>query len=175
MAPLLTSSISIAVQKKLIEKAYTQGERLGLSVWCMDEAGPYQAVPQSGHHWAPLGIPERYPHEYIRGGTAKMQQGLKVKFTIRACPPPLRALLVMDNLTGHKTPDLVNWMVDHGVMPIYTPIGGSWLNMAESIQHIIVGRALSGSHPQSAGEIIDWLEALVEPKSNAFRVGRQTC
>jgi hypothetical protein len=41
-------------------------------VWCEDEAGPYQAIPQSGHSWQPTGAPERYLHEYLRGGTAKL-------------------------------------------------------------------------------------------------------
>jgi transposase len=46
-------------------------------------------------------------------------------------------------------------------MPLYTPLGGSWLNMAESVQRIIVPRALSGQHPKTAQEIIDWLEQTV--------------
>jgi hypothetical protein len=46
-------------------------------------------------------------------------------------------------------------------MPLYTPIGGSWLNMAESVQRILVRRALSGQYPQSAQEIIGWLEQTV--------------
>ena len=41
-------------------------------MWCEDEAGPYQAIPQPGHHWQPVGAPARYPHEYLRGGTAKL-------------------------------------------------------------------------------------------------------
>lgn len=44
----------------------------GLALWNEDEAGPYQAIPQPGSHWAPEGEPERVPHEYIRGGTAKI-------------------------------------------------------------------------------------------------------
>src|SRR3989442_780572 len=46
-------------------------------------------------------------------------------------------------------------------MPHYTPVGGSWLIMAESVQRIIVRRALAGQHPQSAQQIIDWLEQTV--------------
>src|SRR5215210_6698550 len=38
-------------QKKLIEQAYTLGAQLGLSVWCEDEAGPFQAVPDPGVSW----------------------------------------------------------------------------------------------------------------------------
>lgn len=59
-------------QKKLIEHAYREGERLGLTVWCADEAGPYRAIPRPGSSWQPAGEPARYPHEYVRGGTAKL-------------------------------------------------------------------------------------------------------
>src|SRR3954465_6428107 len=59
-------------QKKLIEQAYTLGAQLGLSVWCEDEAGPFQAVPHSGASWQPRGRPAQQPHEYIRGGTTKI-------------------------------------------------------------------------------------------------------
>jgi hypothetical protein len=75
--------------------------------------------------------------------------------------PPLRILLVLDNLAGHLSPDLVGWFFEHGVMPLSTPIGGSWLNMAESVQRIIVPRALAGQHPKNAQEIIAWLEQTV--------------
>ncbi len=73
--------------------------------------------------------------------------------------PPLRLLLVLDNLTGHKTPAFVVWLFAHGIRPLYTPLGGSWLNMAESVQRIVQGRALAGQHPQTSAEIIAWLEA----------------
>lgn len=75
--------------------------------------------------------------------------------------PPLRILLIWDNLAGHLTPDLIGWLFEHGVMPLYTPLGGSWLNMAESVQRILVRRALSGQDPQTQAQIIDWLEQTV--------------
>ncbi len=59
-------------------------------------------------------------------------------------------------LSGHLTPDLIGWLFWHSVMPLYTPLGGSWLNVAESVQRIIVPRALTGQHPKNAREIIDW-------------------
>ena len=74
--------------------------------------------------------------------------------------PPLRMLLIWDNLTGHKTPSFVDWLVQHGIMPLYTPLGGSWLNMTESIQRILKQRALAGQHPSQPQEIIAWLEAV---------------
>jgi DDE superfamily endonuclease len=184
-----------------------------------DEAGPYQAIPHPGACWQPEGHPVAQPHEYERGGTAKLltlfrpstgelrakgvtsapnavlhpwlQEQLRVVLTeiekqqpAETLPPeeerplyarwetwlghppgrplpPLRILLVLDNLAGHLSSDLVRWFFDHGVMPLYTPIGGSWLNMAESVQRIIVRRALSGQHPQTAEQVIEWLEQTV--------------
>jgi len=55
-----------------IEQAYTVGELVGLPVWCEDEAGPFQGIPQPGGSWQPEGMPDREPHECFRGGTAKM-------------------------------------------------------------------------------------------------------
>lgn len=188
-------------------------------MFCQDEAGPYQAIPQPGHSWQPTGQPARQPHEYVRGGTVKLltlfrpatgqvwarpvdrapnavlhpwlkeeltailaalpvtiepvdpvttravwtlwQAGLSQPFTLPTELPPLRALLVWDNLAGHKTPELVLWLCAQGVMPLYTPLGGSWLNMAESIQRIVVRRALAGQHPESTAEVKDWLTATI--------------
>jgi hypothetical protein len=179
----------------------------------MDEAGPYQAIPQPGACWYPQGLPGRRPHEYVRGGTAKLltlfrpatgelraepvrsapnavlHPWLKQELTaiLAACPPPaelvpgtrwndwhaagqdplpadlprLRLLLVWDNLAGHHTPTMVQWCLAHGILPLYTPIAGSWLNMAESIQRIIVRRALAGQHPQTTQQLMDWLAATV--------------
>jgi hypothetical protein len=194
----------------LIEDAYTLGASLGLSVWCEDEAGPFQAVPHAGESWRPEGDPARQPHEYVRGGTAKVltlfrpadgrvrvegatacpnsvlhpwlkrelaaiiaalptppptagasraawdrwQEGLKTPLTLPAELPPLRVLLVLDNLSGHKTVDFVLWLFAQGIMPLYTPLSGSWLNMAESIQRVLKRRALAGEYPSSPGEII---------------------
>lgn len=203
-------------KKKLIEQAYTGGEGRGLVTWTQDEAGPYQAIPQPGHHWAPEGDPERHPAEYIRSGTAKLltlfhpasgvvrvkgvesscnavlhpwlkeqltailshlpppredltpeenrflwerwQEGLVVRFTLLKDLPPLRMLLVWDNLRGHKSAELLCWLMAHGIMPLYTPLGGSWLNMAESLQRILSRRALEGQHPKSPAEIMTRLE-----------------
>jgi hypothetical protein len=76
--------------------------------------------------------------------------------------PPLRMVLIWDNLKGHKTASLVNWLIGHGIMPLYTPLGGSWLNMSESIQRILQRRALAGQHPTQPKEIIAWLEAVAQ-------------
>jgi DDE superfamily endonuclease len=205
----------------VIEQAYEQGEGAGIVQLCEDEAGPYQAIPQPGASWQPEGHPVLQPHEYERGGTAKlmtlfrpatgqlrakgvlsvtnavlhpwlkeqlaeMLAAIEKAYPREALPPeaerpryaqwetwlghaprgkplpPLRILLVLDNLAGHLSYDLVLWFFEHGVMPLYTPVGGSWLNMAESVQRIIGPRALAGQHPTNAQQSIDWLEQTVQ-------------
>jgi hypothetical protein len=206
-------------KKRLIELAYEQAEAAGIVQVNEDEAGPYQAIPQPGASWQPEGHPALQPHEYERGGTAKLLTlfrpatgELRAKGVLSApnavlhpwlieqltevlaeiekahpraelppeeqrpvCArwetwlgypprnpePPLRIVLMLDNLAGHLSYDLVRWFFDHGVMPLYTPVGCSWLNMAESVQRIIVHRALSGQHPTDAEQVIDWLEQTV--------------
>lgn len=194
--------------------AYRGAEAAGLELWCQDEAGPYQAIPQPGASWQPEGEPARQPHEYVRGGTAKLLtlfrpatgavrakgvthapntvlhpwlkeelMAILAELPAPTCPeqerraaarwatwlgheprtslPPLRVILVWDNLAGHLSWTIVEWLLQHGIMPLYTPISGSWLNMAESVQRILVQRALAGQHPASAQEVIQWLEDTV--------------
>jgi hypothetical protein len=198
----------------MIEQAYRGGEAAGVPVWCQDEAGPYQAIPQPGASWQPTGDPTRQPHEYVRGGTAKLLTLLRpatgeVRATgVTNAPnavlhpwlqaaltavlaqlptetrpeaerpplarwetwlghppreplPPPRLILVWDNLAGHQSWTIVRWLFAQGILPLYTPLSGSWLNMAEAVQRILVRRALAGQHPQCAAEVIEWLEATV--------------
>ena len=83
-----------------------------------------------------------------------------MRITLPAKLPPLRVLLVLDNLAGHKTPEMVLWLFAHGVMPLFTPLGGSWLNMAESIQRVLKRRALAGGHPTDPAEIMARFESV---------------
>jgi hypothetical protein len=201
-------------KKGAIDLAYRLAEAAGVPVWCQDEAGPYQAIPQAGAGWAPVGEPTRLPHEYVRGGTAKLLTLLRpatgelrakgvtnatnavlhpwlqaeLAAVLATLPvvtipederpplarwaawlghaprdplPPLRLLLIWDNLAGHLSWPIVRWLFQHGVMPLYTPLSGSWLILAESIQRIVVRRALEGQHPQSQQELIAWLDDTV--------------
>ncbi len=57
---------------------------------------------------------------------------------------------------GHKSVALVSWLFAHGIMPLDTPVSGSWLNMAESIQRVLKRRALAGPIPTRPAEIMKW-------------------
>jgi hypothetical protein len=189
-----------------------------LPVWCQDEGGPYQAIPQPGASWQPVSEPARQPHEWIRGGTAKLLLLFRPKTgQVRAQPverapnavlhpwlkreleqilaelgpaaadpparpagfwwsdwgwseeqighwrelPPIQLILIWDNLAGHHTWEVVRWCVERGILLLYTPLAGSWLNMAESLLRILGRRALAGQHPQRAAEVMEWLAATV--------------
>ncbi|MBV8097305.1 MAG: transposase, partial [Acetobacteraceae bacterium] len=88
----------------------------------------------------------------------RWQEGLRKPLELPEILPALRLLLVLDNLAGHLSKVLVAWMLTVGILPLYTPLSGSWLNMAESFQRILKRRALEGQHPQSSAEIITRLE-----------------
>jgi len=92
----------------------------------------------------------------IRASWERWQAELTRTLTLPADLPPLRLLLIMDNLAGHKTRVFVEWLIAHGVLPLYTPLSGSWLNI-ESVQRIIVHRALDGTAPTSPQDIMQWL------------------
>jgi hypothetical protein len=89
-------------------------------------------------------------------------EGLSDRPQLPLVMAPLRMLLVIDNLKGHKSPELVRWLFQHGIIPLYTPLAGSWLNMAESIQRILERRALEGQHPTTPEQIITWLETAAQ-------------
>jgi hypothetical protein len=78
-----------------------------------------------------------------------------------AGPPALRLIVILDNLKGHHTRAFVQWCTERGILLLYTPIAGSWLNLAEPLQRIVVRRALAGQHPETATQVMDWLAAQV--------------
>jgi len=88
------------------------------------------------------------------------QEGLSLPITLLLDLPPLRMLLIWDNLRGHYITDMLLSLFEHGIMPLYTPLGGSWLNMAESFKRILFQRGLAGQYPESPTEIISSLEAV---------------
>ena len=56
----------------MIERAYREGEKRGISVWGVDQAGPFQTMPYPGSSWEPQSKPACQPHQHLRNGTAKL-------------------------------------------------------------------------------------------------------
>ncbi len=67
-----------------------------------------------------------------RAAWGRWQEGLSIRPTRLSGLPPLRMPPVLDDLAGHKAPELVCWLLAHGIMPLSAPAGGSWLTGAES-------------------------------------------
>ena len=144
------------------------------------------------------GLPERRPASLAQGELAEIlaampgpsaepttgwrpawerwQEGLAIKPTLPDKPPPLRMLLVLDNLAGHKTPAFVCWLFDHGIMPLYTPVGGSWLNMAESLQRDPEAKGVGRPVPDRHGpdhRLVRGGGAALGRGPDAVRLGRE--
>jgi hypothetical protein len=128
----------------------TQAPNAVLHPWLIEELGDIVAA-------LPAVAVETAAARTARTAWEAWQAGRPIRFTLLADLPPLRILLVLDTLTGHKTPALVCWLMAHGIRPLYTPLGGSWLNLAESVQRILLRRAVGGQHPQSAAQLAQWL------------------
>ena len=76
--------------------------------------------------------------------------------------PPLRLLLVWDNLTGHKTPTWCCGCARMALCPSTRPwaaAGSTWRND----QRVLKRRALDGQHPHSPAEIGSWFEQTAQP------------
>ena len=82
------------------------------------------------------------------------QERLTVKPTLHFDLPPLRMLLVLDDLADHKTPEFDRRLFEIGIIPPYTPVGGSWLYLSESIQRVLERRAFDGQYPTDTAQII---------------------
>ncbi len=91
--------------------------------------------------------------------------------------PPVRVLLILDNLAGHKSYSLVQWCAEHGILLLWTPTAG------RLSQHGRVGpthhqRARPGrstacrrSDPQAVANLRG---PRLESASDAVHLGRQT-
>ena len=122
-------------------------------------------------------LPEPLPDRDAEANRAVWESwraGLTVKPTLCVDLPPLRLLLVMDNLTGHKSAAWLHWCFQHGVLPLYTPLGGSWLNMAESVERIITQAGLEGTVRRHDYHLAGSDRERLECPSDPLRVGRET-
>jgi hypothetical protein len=91
--------------------------------------------------------------------------------------PPVRVLLILDNLAGHKSYRLVQWCAEHGILLLWTPTAG------RLSQH---GRVAATHHPEAcafrsapsfrpdAQEVAHRRRRGLESASDRVHLGRQT-
>jgi len=95
-----------------------------------------------------------------RGAVAALAAGLSVRFTLPAQLPPFAYVAGAGQSGGTQDPSLCALVGDAGHHALVYAAGRSWLNMAESIQRILVRRALVGQSPASPAQIMRDLEAV---------------
>ena len=151
-------------------------------MWCEDEAGPFGTTPYPGSNWQPERKAACQEHEYIRNGTAKLLTlfhpatgQVRVK-GVTSCTNAVLHQWLTEELAS-VIPQFVLWLCAHGIMPLYTPLGGSWLNMAESIQRILTPpsfRRASSTNDHSNHSVLGSYCSWMEPTTNTIRLGRVT-
>ena len=123
-------------------------------VVCFDELGPVQIKPHAGSSWAPRKHPVRHRATYTRRGGVSyffgaynvhedilwMHHKRKKHATVVLdflkairCryPEAKRIYVVMDNLSTHKTPTILQWCRHNQVSPVFTATNASWMNRLE--------------------------------------------
>jgi transposase len=133
-----------------------------------------------------VGHPEHRTHNYVRHGTVDLFAALDVatgqvygrcfarhraveflrfvKDIDRAIDPALNIHVVLDNLSTHKTPAVMRWLVRHPRFHLhFTPTHASWVNMVERFFGLLTEQALRrGSHtsvPHLKSSIHDFIGA----------------
>ncbi len=86
------------------------------------------------------------------------QAGLRERFTLPADLPPLRALLIWDNLTATRARTWCSGCAPTGDALVHA-LGGSWPNMAESVQ----------AHPRPGAP---WMATTPKLPSRSWTAGR---
>ena len=156
-------------------------------VFSVDEKSQIQALARA----TPIlpmdvGMPERRTHNYVRHGTTDLFAALEVatgqvlgrcfnrhralefvkflKDIDALVDPSLEIHVIIDNLSTHKTPAVMRWLVRHPRFHLhFTPTHASWLNMVERFFGLLTQKALQrGSHtsvPELRGAILAFIEA----------------
>jgi transposase len=121
-------------------------------VICVDEFGPMELRPHAGRSWQPRRHAHRQRATYTRkhgvrhllaaydvrtgrlwGHVRKRKRAREFLVFLKAIRRQYRGVIwiVMDNLSAHKTPDILRWARRNNVRFQFTPTDASWLNRIE--------------------------------------------
>jgi transposase len=162
-------------------------------VFSVDEKSQIQALARATPVLPmDVGMPERRTHNYVRHGTTDLFAALDIATgqVLGRCfnrhraveflkfikeidahvEPSLDIHVVLDNLSTHKTPAVMRWLIRHPRFHLhFTPTHASWLNQVERFFGLLTQRALQrGSHTsvvELRAAISEFIEAHnTEPK-----------
>ena len=122
-------------------------------IW-VDEFGPLNLQPRSGHGWFPRRRPTRVRATYTRtagvrhliaaldlasgqlfyrfGDRKRWQEYLAFLRQLRIRFPTGRLHVVCDNFSPHRKDEVIDWCAAHDVELVFTPTNASWLNWIEA-------------------------------------------
>lgn len=145
----------------------------------MDEMGPLETIPRGGGSWGRT--PARRPDRYRRNGTIQMlaafaphlgrgmgrcvhhKTGMEIlrflsKDLLKSFPRG-RIHLIMDNLSAHKIPAILDWQSNNSRRIVFhwLPTNSSWLNLIEPWFAVLEKTALHNTYLKTTGEIQEHL------------------
>lgn len=119
---------------------------------CLDEFGPLELRPHAGRSWQLRAHPQRFRATYSRrhgvrhllaaydvrtgklwGHFKRRKRAVEFLAFLKAVRRQYagRLWIVLDNLSAHKTKDILAWARKNNVRFQYTPSDASWLNKIE--------------------------------------------
>ena len=145
----------------------------GCRVLCLDEFGPLNLQPRLGHGWHRSSHPVRFRATYHRTAgvrhllaaydpaTGRITGHIRSTKTWREVRELLRTLrarfsehllVVLDNFSPHKKPELRTWAAEHDIELVYLPTYSSWLTLIECQFQALRRFALNGTDYASHAE-----------------------
>lgn len=172
--------------RQLYERRPARGVRL-----CVDEFGPLNLIPRHGRHYAKIGHVDRHRATYRRTQGVRYFLGVydlerdmlcgyfvkrKNRRTflgflrwIRSRYRNVTLHIVLDNITYHSRPEILEYARAHGIRFYWTPKYASWLNRIEcqftALNKFTLENTDYDSHSAMQTSMFDYL---------AWRNGRRT-
>jgi transposase len=167
-------------------------------VFSVDEKSQIQALARATPVLPmDVGMPERRTHNYIRHGTTDLFAALDVatgqvlgrcfnrhralefvkflKDIEAGVQPSLDVHVILDNLSTHKTPAVMRWLIRHPRFHLhFTPTHGSWINMVERFFGLLTQQALQRGSHCSVPELRAAIAAFIDAHNEAPKPFRWT-
>jgi transposase len=167
-------------------------------VFSVDEKSQIQALARATPVLPmDLGMPERRTHNYLRHGTTDLFAALDVatgqvlgrcfnrhraleflkflKGIDEHVNPELDVHVILDNLSTHKTPAVMRWLVRHPRFHLhFTPTHASWLNMVERFFGLLTQQALQRGSHNSVRELREAITGFIDAHNETPRPFRWT-
>lgn len=170
-----TDDPEVEKKKRRIERL-TRKKHNPPTVLSMDETGPIPLIPQGGEGWFEEQRPGRIPAEYSKtygrayyflclnvyhqrlSGRTYLKRNSKnwlalAKAERSKYPADQKVYLISDNLSTHKTKEVVQWARESHTTLVFSATHSSWMNPVETHGGDLQRLALPGTHFTSVKDL----------------------